>query len=199
MSQIKQFILKIVLIWVLSQTLALKVLRGHYGEHDGDVIDQHDSDVIDQVEDEAVGQRGDRDVRQHEVGNQADEEEDRTWLKSWAHLTKYSHEDYDPAVSGFYIPDEGYNYNYNEVNQPQCCEKSDEQPIKDENDEQDDYFVDEDDDEDDDGGGGYAKEGQDENFPGRDSNPRPDFELKFGEREPQTPKPKKIGSVKMFL
>ena len=77
-----------------------------------------------------------------------------------------------------------------------CCEKSDEPPIKDENDEQDDYFVDEDDDDDDDG---YAKEGQDENFPGRDSNPRPDFELKFGEREPQTPKPKKIGLVKMFL
>jgi hypothetical protein len=49
------------------------------------------------------------------------EDEDKSWLKSWAHLTKYSHDDYDPYSPNNNFVDNNFEYNLYREEDPQCC------------------------------------------------------------------------------
>ena len=50
------------------------------------------------------------------------QEEDKSWLKSWAHLSKYSHDDYDPFSANNNFVENNFEYNSYHEEDPQCCD-----------------------------------------------------------------------------
>ena len=53
------------------------------------------------------------------------QDEDKTWLKSWAHLSKYSHDDYDPFSANNNFVENNFEYNNYHEEDPQCCDTND--------------------------------------------------------------------------
>jgi len=49
-------------------------------------------------------------------------EEDKSWLKSWAHLSKYAHDDYDPYSPNNNLVENNFEYNSYHEEDPQCCD-----------------------------------------------------------------------------